>query len=124
VTPLYVVASQNKTWGNLHIKNEDLAFFDPVKAKFPQRLWKSREQATMPTVEEAETAFADLVKEYDNQWIAFVEREGVRVIVGSGRNAVEAVAEADAKGFPDAILFKVPSLRTSFVPLVSAPAAH
>lgn len=78
----------------------------------------------MPTVEEAETAFADAVKEYDNQWITFIERDGMRVIVGSGRNAVEAVAEAEAKGFPDAILFKVPSLRTSFVPLVSAPSPH
>jgi hypothetical protein len=35
----------------------------------------------------------------------------LRVIVGSGRNAVEAVADSDAKGFPDAILFKVPSLK-------------
>jgi hypothetical protein len=78
----------------------------------------------MLTVEEAETAFADAVKEYDNQWITFIERDGLRVIVGSGRNAVEAVADADAKGFPDAILFKVPSLTTSFVPLVPAPPAH
>ncbi len=70
----------------------------------------------MPTVEEAETAFADSLKEYDDQWITFIERDGIRVIVGSGCNAVEAVAEADAKGFPDAILFKVPSLKTSFVP--------
>lgn len=78
----------------------------------------------MPTVEEAETAFADAVKEYDDQWIAFIEKDGVRVIVGSGHNAVEAVAAADANGFPDAILFKVPSLRTSFVPLVPTLAAH
>ena len=70
----------------------------------------------MPTLEEAETAFADSLKEYDDHWITFIERDGMRVIVGSGHNAVEAVAEADAKGFPDAILFKVPSLKTSFVP--------
>lgn len=70
----------------------------------------------MPTVEEAETAFANLVKDYENQWIAFIERDGMRVIVGSGKNAVEAVVSAEANGFPDAVLFKVPSLRTSFVP--------
>jgi hypothetical protein len=69
----------------------------------------------MLTVEEAETAFADAVKEYDNQWITFIEKDGLRVIVGSGRNAVEAVADSDAKGFPDAILLKVLSLTTSFV---------
>jgi len=72
----------------------------------------------MPTVQEAETAFAEAVKEYDDQWIAFIEEDGVRRIVGSGRNAVEAVASAEANGFSEAILFKVPSLRTSFVPSV------
>ena len=78
----------------------------------------------MPTVEEAENAFADLVKAYENQWIAFIEKDGMRVIVGSGQNAVDAIASAEANGCPDAVLFKVPSLRTSFVPLVSMPAAH
>lgn len=101
-----------------------LAFYDPAKAEFAQGLWKSAEQTTMPTLEEAETAFAEAVKEYDDQWIAFIEKDGVRLIVGSGQNAVEAVANADAKGFPDAILFKVPSLRTSFVPSVSASSPH
>lgn len=40
----------------------------------------------MPTVEEAETAFADLLVDYENLWIAYVKREGLRVIVGSGRD--------------------------------------
>jgi|KBSSwiStaDraftv2_1062776.scaffolds.fasta_scaffold2506936_1 hypothetical protein len=78
----------------------------------------------MATVEEAENAFADLVKDYENQWIAFIEKDGMRVIVGSGQNAVDAIASAEANGFADAVLFKVPSLRTSFVPLVSASTAH
>ena len=78
----------------------------------------------MPTMREAETAFADAVKEYDGQWIAFIEEDGVRRIVGSGRSAVEAVASAEANGFPEAILFKVPSLRTSFVPSVPALSPH
>ena len=78
----------------------------------------------MPTVQEAETAFADAVKEYDDQWITFIEENGIRRIVGSGRNAVEAVASAEANGFREAILFKVPSLRASFVPSVPAPSTH
>ena len=75
----------------------------------------------MPTVEQAETAFADAVKEYDDQWIVFVENDGIRVIVGSGPNAVDAVATGEANGFPDAILFKVPSLRTGFILSESSP---
>ena len=78
----------------------------------------------MPTLKDAETAFADALKEYDDQWIAFIEDDGIRRIVGSGRNAVEAVASAEANGFTEAILFKVPSLRASFVPLVPAPSPH
>ena len=78
----------------------------------------------MATVRDAETAFAEAVKKYDDQWIAFIEEDSVRRIVGSGRNAVEAVASADANGFPDAVLFKVPSLRASFIPLVPAPSSH
>jgi Family of unknown function (DUF5678) len=76
---------------------------------------------TMPTLEDTETAFAELVRQYENQWIAIEERDGVRVVVGSGRTAVEAVASADANGFPDSILFKVPSFSSSFIPLVASP---
>jgi hypothetical protein len=78
----------------------------------------------MPTVEDAETAFADLMAKYENQWIAFVEKDGMRVVVGTGADAVAANASAEANGFPDAVLFKVPSLRASFIPLVSSPPTH
>jgi hypothetical protein len=63
-----------------------------------------------------ETAFADAVRDYENQWIALDERDGVKFIVGSGRDAVEAAKDAEFKGFPDAVLFKVPSFSSSFIP--------
>lgn len=76
----------------------------------------------MPVVDR-ESAFAELVRDYENLWIALAERDGVEVVVGSGRNAVEAVAAADANGFPEAVLFKVPSFSVTFVPSVAALSA-
>ncbi len=76
----------------------------------------------MPVVNK-ESAFAELVRDYESLWIAIEERDGVQVVVGSGRNAAEAVAAADANGFPDAVLFKVPSFSATFVPSVAALSA-
>lgn len=76
----------------------------------------------MPVVDK-ESAFAELVRDYENLWIAIEEREGAQVVVGSGRSAVEAVTAADANGFPDAVLFKVPSFSSTFVPSVAALSA-
>lgn len=42
---------------------------------------------------------------YENKWVAIYEPE--RKIVGSGDNAIQAKAEADANGYEDAALFKV-----------------
>ncbi|MCM3870432.1 MAG: hypothetical protein ND895_07065 [Pyrinomonadaceae bacterium] len=69
----------------------------------------------MPTADK-ETEFAELVRDYENQWIALVEKEGSKVVVGSGRDAVEAAQAAESNGFPDATLFRVPSFTSAFVP--------
>jgi len=63
-----------------------------------------------------ENLFAEMVRPYENQWIALEEKEGVRIIVGSGRSAVEAVRDAEDHGHPDAVLFKVPSFSSTFIP--------
>jgi hypothetical protein len=77
------------------------------------------------TAVDRESAFAELVRDYENLWIAIDEKDGVQVVVGSGRNAVEAVAAADANGFPDAVLFKVPSFRSTFIlSVTSLSASH
>jgi hypothetical protein len=69
----------------------------------------------MPAVRDKESAFADLVRDHENQWVAIIERDGVEFVVGTGNTAVEAVKEASAKGHPQAMLFKVPSFKTRFI---------
>jgi hypothetical protein len=44
---------------------------------------------------------------YENQWVAISEPE--RKVVGSGDNAIEAKAAAEANGYSDTALFKVRS---------------
>ena len=65
--------------------------------------------------EEQEMAFVDAMREYEDRWVAFIEVNGAETIVGSGSDAVEAIAEAEAKGFVDAILMKVPRFDTGFI---------
>jgi hypothetical protein len=72
----------------------------------------------MPATDK-ETAFAELIKDYENQWVAIDERDGVEFVVGHGKDAVEAARDAESKGFPNAMLFMVPSFRSTFVPLVA-----
>ena len=73
---------------------------------------------------DSETAFAELVIEYENQWVAINDRDGVKFIVGSGKDAVEAARAAEAKGFPDAALLRVPSFTSTFIPLAALTASH
>lgn len=68
----------------------------------------------MATVDK-ETAFAELVRKHENQWVGIVEKDGVEFIVGTGITAVEAAREASKKGHPQAMLFRVPSFKTRFV---------
>jgi hypothetical protein len=62
-----------------------------------------------------EEAFADLVREYENLWVALIERDGKESIVGSGETPTEALAQAKAKGFTNAVLFSVPSFSQAFI---------
>lgn len=53
------------------------------------------------------------LEKYEDQWIAIDESE--ERIVGIGDNAFEATANAERNGYPETILFKVPSFDASFV---------
>jgi Family of unknown function (DUF5678) len=66
--------------------------------------------------EETEIAFAEELRKHENQWVAIYESGETETIVGSGVNAVEAKREAEAKGFHDAILFKVLPMDKGYVP--------
>jgi hypothetical protein len=62
-----------------------------------------------------EEAFAELVREYENLWVAIIEKDGVEYVVGQGVTAVQAANDATEKGHPQAMLFKVPSFKSRFV---------
>jgi len=62
-----------------------------------------------------EEAFAELVRGYENLWVAIVEKDGVECVVGNGNTAVEAVDEAKQNGHAQVMLFKVPSFETRVV---------
>lgn len=62
-----------------------------------------------------EEAFAELVREYENMWVAIIEKDGVEYVVGHGPTAVEAANEATDKGHPLAVLVRVPSFKTRFI---------
>ena len=68
----------------------------------------------MPAVDK-ESAFADLIRDHENQWVAIIEKDGVEFVVGTGKTAVEAVRDAAKKGYQQAMLFKVPSFKTRFI---------
>lgn len=68
----------------------------------------------MPAISKEE-AFAELVREYENLWVAIIEQDGVESVVGHGSTAVQAANEATEKGHPQAMLFKVPSFKSRFV---------
>jgi Family of unknown function (DUF5678) len=68
------------------------------------------------SAEDKDTAFAELVRPYENQWVAIVELGGEEMIVGSGKDPAEALAEARTHGFEEALLFSVPSFAHSFIP--------
>jgi hypothetical protein len=69
------------------------------------------------TEEEREAAFVENLRKYEHRWVAIHGPEGSETIVGSGSNAVEAVREAESKGYHDTVLFKVLPFDKVYVPL-------
>jgi hypothetical protein len=57
--------------------------------------------------EQIEIAFVEQLRKYENEWVAIHRSGETETIVGSGSNAVEAILEAEGKGFYDTVLFKV-----------------
>ena len=75
----------------------------------------SKNKSDTMTALDKETAFAEVIRDYENLWVAIVEKEGVEFVMGHGQTAVEAAKEATENGYPQAMLFKVPSFKTRFV---------
>ena len=62
-----------------------------------------------------ETTFAELVRNYENLWVAIIEKDGQEFIAGSGDTPAAALKEAQAKGYSAAVLFSVPSFSQAFI---------
>jgi Family of unknown function (DUF5678) len=58
---------------------------------------------------------SDEIAKHEDKWIAIDESE--EKIVGVGDNSLEATADAERNGYPETILFKVPSFDSAFIPL-------
>jgi hypothetical protein len=61
------------------------------------------------------TAISAQLEEYENKWVAIDESQ--EKIVGVGNDAFEATRDAERHGYPDTILFKVPSFDSALIPL-------
>lgn len=67
-------------------------------------------------ISESELAFLKQLEQHENEWVAFVEQDGAEIVVGSGKDAVEAIRDAETNGFPDAVLMKVPPFDKALIP--------
>jgi len=67
------------------------------------------------TISEKEMAFLAELRKYENKWVAILESEEGEIVVGSGKNAVEATNEAEARGFNDTVLFFVRPFDKGFI---------
>jgi hypothetical protein len=61
------------------------------------------------------TTISAQLEKYENKWVAIDESQ--EKIVGVGDDAFEATKDAERQGYPDTILFKVPSFDSALVPL-------
>ena len=68
------------------------------------------------TIDEKELAFLRELEKHENRWVAFIESDGGEKVVGSGNDAVEAMQEAERRGFADAVLMKVPAFDRGIIP--------
>jgi len=77
-------------------------------------------------IDEKEMAFLKQLEEHEDEWVAFIEDHGAEIVVGSGTDAVEALKDAEKRGFRNAILMKVPPFDRGFIPanFASAPDVH
>jgi arylsulfatase A-like enzyme len=67
-------------------------------------------------IDEKELAFLKQLEEHENEWVAFIEDHGAEIVVGSGKDAVEAIQDAENRGFPNAVLIKVPPFDRGLIP--------
>ena len=50
-------------------------------------------------IDQKELAFLNQLEQHENEWVAFIEQDGAEIVVGSGKDALEAINDAENKGF-------------------------
>ncbi len=68
-------------------------------------------------IEELDLEFPNLIRNYENKWVALAEIDGKETVVGSGEDATEARRQAKELGFLEPVLFRVPSFHVSYAPV-------
>lgn len=56
---------------------------------------------------EKEIAYLNELRKYESRWVAVLKSEDGNIIVGSGKDAVEAKGNAQSNGFNEVVLFWV-----------------
>jgi len=67
-------------------------------------------------IDQKELAFLNQLEQHENEWVAFIEQDGAEIVVGSGKDALEAINDAENKGFRNAILMRVPRFDRGLIP--------
>ncbi len=67
-------------------------------------------------IDQKELAFLNQLEQHENEWVAFIEQDGAEIVVGSGKDAVEAINDAENMGFRNAILMRVPRFDRGLIP--------
>ena len=65
---------------------------------------------------DSDSDFPEIIREYENKWVALADIDGKETVVGSGEDATQATLQAKARGFMETVLFKVPSFHVSYAP--------
>jgi Family of unknown function (DUF5678) len=65
-------------------------------------------------MKEMNLTLLEKLKKYEDRWVALQKK--TNEIVGSGKDAVEAKASAEKRGYADVILFRVLPFRGGYVP--------
>jgi hypothetical protein len=70
-------------------------------------------------IEEKELIFLEALRKYENKWVAIHDSGDGEIVVGSGKDAVEAQHEAEANGFTEVALMKVAAFDSGYVPTLT-----
>lgn len=75
---------------------------------------------TKETLNEKETMFLKELEKYENKWVALIRSGDSETIVASGEEYAIAKRKAQARGFSEPILYKVPAFDAGYIPFITS----